>query len=600
MVAAFNEKLKKFKTNLNLFRTLRLIRSTTRGQVLWMLLLIVVETCVFFSSFYVFKLVLNTIAKNDYPGKLESVIWLLAINGLLTIVYLVLRTLTLYIVEKQSAKVSEYIDEKIHLTATDLDLGFYESPSYFDTMKRAKDAGPDKPNAILSNLIDLTKNGMMLLAIGSLLISINWILLPLLAAFILPTFLVRIRFADRFYKWRRYQTPLERKSAYLSSLITEDVTAKEIRSYGLGNYLSSLYMNIRKLLVSQRLQMVKNNAVNETITTLLAVLGMFVCVAYICINAVKGRTTIGDISLFLIMFPQLFNVMQSLSTGISTLYHNSIFMNNVFELFDLRSDFPEPAQPSLIPDHDVDLDVKDLDFTYPHANEKVLNGISLKIPAGKIIAIVGLNGAGKTTLIKLLSRLYDPSTGEIQFGGIDIRQFKSTDYRKQISVVFQDFGKFNMSAADNIRFGNIDETASEEKVKIAAMKSGAHEFIKKFPAGYETIMGRIFEDGHEVSVGQWQKLAIARAFYSDSRFLIFDEATSALDAKSEKELFESLREHIGRRGILIISHRLSAVKHADHIYVMSEGKIKQQGTHEELISVPGEYSKLFTKKTVVI
>lgn len=599
-MATFNEKIKKFKTNINLLRTLRLIWSVSNGKVIWMLVLIVLENAIFFSSLYVFRLLINVIAQNHYPDKMQALVKYFSIAAMATVVYLVLRAVTAFLTEKQSAKVSEYIDEKMHASAVELDLGFYESPLYFDTMKRAKDAGPDKPNAILSNLVDIAKNGMMFLVVGFVLISISWILLPLLAFFVLPTLIVRIKYAERFYKWRRYQTPVERKSAYLSSLITEEVTAKEVRAFGLGNHLRSLYMSIRSVLVRQRLQMAKSNAVNEMITTILAVFGMFACIGYITFNAAKGKTTIGDISLFLVVFPQLFNVMQALSTGISTLYHNSIFMNNVFELFDLRSHFPEPEQPSAIPEDDVDLEVNNVSFTYPHGEEETLSDINLKIPAGKIIAIVGLNGAGKTTLIKLLNRLYDPSAGEIKLGGINITQFKSADYRKQISAVFQDFGKYNLSVADNIRFGNIEAAVSEEKIKIAATKSGAHDFIKKFPAGYETIMGRIFEDGHEVSIGQWQKLAIARAFYSNSRFIIFDEATSALDAKSEQEIFELIRQHIGNRGILIISHRLSAVKHADQIYVMAEGKIKQHGTHEELIAVPGEYSKLFTKKTVVM
>lgn len=600
MTAAFKEKVRKLRANLNLLRTLRLIWSITHGRVVWMLLLIVTESLFFFASLYVFKLLVNAVAHNGESDTAAIITKYLLVAASLTVVYLVIRAITAFITEKQSAKVSEYIDNRLHASAIGLDLAFYESPAYFDTMKRAKDAGPDKPNAILTNLVDIAKNGMMLLVMGSVLISISWLLLPLLAVFIFPTLMVRIRYAGRYYQWRRLQTPLERKSSYLSSLITEEVTAKEIRAFSLGNYLRSIYMDIRLGLVERRLIMAKKNTVNEIITTILAALGMFACIGYICISAVKGKTTVGDISLFLVVFPQLFNVMQSLSGGISTLYHNSIFMNNVFEMFDLKSDFPEPECPVPIPEKDVDLEVQNMDFTYAHVKEKTLSNISLKIPAGKIVAVVGLNGAGKTTLIKLLSRLYDPSNGSIQLGDIDIRRFNSADYRKQISVVFQDFAKYNVSVRENIRFGNINEEASDERIKIAAMKSGAHEFIKKFPAGYDTIMGRIFEDGHEVSIGQWQKIAIARAFYSNSRFLIFDEATSALDAKAEQELFESLRDHIGNRGILVISHRLSAVKHADHIYVMAEGKIKQHGTHEELIAMPGEYSKLFSKKTVVI
>jgi ATP-binding cassette subfamily B protein len=601
MTKAFREKLKKFRTNINLGRTLRLVWSITNRQMVWVLFLILIENIFFLLSLYVFKSLVNAVAAPNAVNKFETVTKYLALSGLFTISFLIIKTVINLVSEKQSVKVSEYIDDKIHASAIDLDLGFYESPAYFDTMKRAKDAGPDKANAILINLVDILKNGVTMLLLGSVLISINALLLPLLVLFILPTLIVRIQYADRYYKWRRAQTPLERKSSYLSSLITEEVNAKEVKAFGLGNYFRSLYKAIRIDLISQRLKMARKNAINEIITSILAVSGLFVCIGYICLRAVEGNTTVGDITLFLVIFPQLFAVMQSLSGGISTLYQNSIFINNLFELFDLRSNFPEPEQPLSVPQNDeADLEIENIYFTYPHAAETTLDDVSMKIPAGKIIAIVGLNGAGKTTLIKLLARLYDPLAGEIKFGGVDIRNFKSAEYRKQISVVFQDFGKYNMSVADNIRFGNIDGMISEEKIKISALKSGAHEFIKKFPAGYQTTMGRIFEDGHEVSIGQWQKLAIARAFYSDSKFLIFDEATSALDAKSEQEIFESLRQHIGNRGILVISHRLSAVKHADHIYVMAEGKIKQHGTHEELIAVPGEYSKLFTKKTVVV
>ncbi|HEX4850398.1 MAG TPA: ABC transporter ATP-binding protein, partial [Puia sp.] len=250
-----------------------------------------------------------------------------------------------------------------------------------------------------------------------------------------------------------------------------------------------------------------------------------------------------------------------------------------------------------VPGGSINISICNLNFTYPHADKPVLRNINMKIPAGKIISIVGLNGAGKTTLIKLLSRLYDPTSGAIVLNDVDIKRLNPSEYRKQISIVFQDFGRYNFSAEDNIRFGNIDGALDEPAIIDAAQRSGADDYIRTFPERYQTMMGRLFEDGHEVSMGQWQKLAIARALYSPAKLIIFDEATSALDAIAEREFFQSFRERINDRAALIISHRASAVAHADYIYVLSNGEIKQSGTHEELMNTRGEYALLFGKES---
>ncbi len=672
MIGAIRARIGQVRANLRLMRTLRLVWSIAKGWTLLTILTIFTESGLYLALLYIFKRLVNEVASaTPFDTTKEHRVGfylLLVASG--TIIYVLVKALSSLVTEMQATQVKEKIDEKIHACAVDLDLAFYESPAYFDTMKRAKDAGPDQPAAIVMNLVDIAKNGMTLIAIGYVIWSISWVLLPLLALFVAPTLLVRINFADRMYKWRRKQTPMERKAAYLSSLITEDGPAKEVRGYGLGNHIRGLYTAIRLTLNAERLKMTRRNTLKELLTNVLATLGLYACIGWLCFSVLRGRTSVGDITLFLVVFPQSFAILQGMSGGISALYQNNIFINNIFELFDLRATLKEPEKPLAIPaahqrsglenlaadgrpattellrfdghpaatapqrvdEHPsttdplrVDgrpaeafaagslstdepspngripfhgLEVDNISFTYPHAKEPALQHVSLQVPAGKIIAIVGLNGAGKTTLIKLLCRLYDPVSGEIRMDGTDIRLFRSTDYRKQISAVFQDFGRFNIPAGENIRWGDVDGNRDPAEIAEAAAKSGANAYIEKWPDGYDTMMGRLFDNGREVSIGQWQKLAIARAFYSKSRFVIFDEATSALDAISEEELFLSFRERIGDRAALIISHRLSAVRHADQIYVMGDGKVQQHGTHEELIVQPGTYSRLFLKQPV--
>jgi ATP-binding cassette, subfamily B, bacterial len=590
------EKIEKLKSNLNLKRTIELIWAVTKGKVFYTLILMIMESLIYMGSLYIFKMLIDLVALPNRSEKADLILIYLTVAGLATIMLVTLSSIASYITQKHAFLISEYIDDKIHSKAIALDLSFYESPAYFNTLSRAKNAGPDRPSAILTNIINIAKNLMTLIVIGVALISINWMLMPLLALFVLPTLYVRLKFADKLYDWHILKTPLERKSNYLSSLITGDIAAKEVKAFGLGSHLRSTYKNIRMNLLLEDLRINKKGIVNETITKTLAAAGVYSCIAYICVSALKGESSIGDIALFLVVFPQLFGIIQAITGDISSLYQNNIFLSYLYELFDLESKMKDTEKPVPVPENSPEISLNNINFSYPHAKKTTLKNIDLKVPSGKVVALVGLNGSGKTTLIKLLSRLYDPSSGTITLGGTDIKNFKIDDYRKQISVVFQDFVKYNMTASENIHFGNIYSDIDKDFIIDSAKKSGAHSYINEFPDGYDTTMGRIFENGREVSIGQWQKLAIARAFYSKSQFLIFDEATSALDAKSEKELFDDLREHIGSRGILVISHRVSAVKHADYIYVMSEGEISQEGTHKELIASSGDYAKLFKNK----
>nr|WP_121273045.1 ABC transporter ATP-binding protein [Pedobacter schmidteae] len=597
MIGSIAQKFEKLKTNLNVKRTIILVWHGAKGWMILSVIMILAETLLFLGSIYALKILIDKVAHvNTNLNSESTIIKHVVIAGTLSVLYSIARAVSTYLTEVQATKVSNFIDEKIHHTAIQMDLSHYESPDYYDILKRAKDAGSDRPNIVITTIMEITKNTLNLFAVGSLFITINWFLLPLLIAFVLPTLFVRIYFSNKQNIWRIKHTPLERKSSYLSNLITSDTSAKEIRSFNLGDYFKNLYQLIRIEVIQQKLNLSYKRTLNESITGAIATIGFFTCIGYIAVGTVNGTTSVGDIALFLIIFPQSFSLIQNISSGISALYQNNIFINSIFELFDLRPAQEIAKTEMPIPESkELDLELKDVSFTYPHSSKPALSHINLKIPSGKIIAIVGLNGAGKSTLIKLLCRLYEPDEGSLTLGETDIREYDIADYRRQISAVFQDFSKYNVSAADNIRFGDIEKEYDEEKIINASKNAGAHSFVEKFSKGYETMMGRLFEDGHEVSIGQWQKLAIARALYSESRFIILDEATSALDAIAEKELFDSFRKHIGNRAGIIISHRHSSIKHADYIYVLSGGRILQEGTDKQLLAMKGDYANLFNE-----
>jgi ATP-binding cassette subfamily B protein len=595
MMGVFIRYFSKLRANLNLHRIIGLIWSVSRKWTIVSLVFIILETGFFFVSLYVLKLLIDAVSgSGPAASRHDQVVFYVVMAGVTGILYLLIKAVSNHMTEVQAAHVSEQINDRIHQKTISLDLSYYEDPDYFDTLKRALDAGVQRPSQVIVSVFGILKNCMTLLALGSVLLTIDWILLPLLILFVVPTLMIRINFSDIYNEWRIRKTPLERRSDYMSSLITTDHAAKEVRTFNLSGYFKDAYLGIRMQMLGERLSISRKRTANEILTTGLAALGFFFCIGYIVLSKGMNEGNAGNITLFLVVFPQTFNILQNVASGVSTLYQNNIFINSIFDLLDLKGKMPRASNPLPIDEQaPFVLELKDVEFSYPHVQGRNLDKISLQLPQGKMVALVGANGSGKTSLIKLICRLYDPARGALVLNGTDIRELDIDAYRAQIGVVFQDYIRYQAKVSENIRYGDILKPFNDQAMRRAAGFAGADGFIDQLADGYDSMLGKLFEQGKEPSIGQWQKVAIARCLYGEARLLIFDEATSSLDAVAEQHLLKSLKQVLPSRSVLMVSHRYSVTRHADYIYVLSGGRIVQAGTHEVLISCEGEYARLF-------
>lgn len=531
-------------------------------------------------------------------GDASSALFWVALTGASTIAYLAARAAASLCRQAQGLKVADHVDYRLHDSAVRADLAFFESPRYFDTLRRARQAGNQRPAQVVGNLLMMVKSAVMLAAVIALIVTIHPLLLPLLAVATVPMLWARLRFTRRLYTWDRERTQDQRRAGYLDWLLTTDQHAREVRQNRIGRLLRDRYATLRGRLRRERFAIHRRQAGWELVAGLVSTALFFAALAWLVGRTAAGATSVGDLVLFLMVFQRAQSTGQELVHQISRFFEDRLYIDLLFELLDIRPTIVTPAEPAALPSPGREgLRFESVSFAYPGTETTVLHDIDLALRPGEITALVGANGSGKTTLIKLLCRLYDPDAGRITLEGTDIRDFDPADYRSLLGVVFQDFARYALSARDNIHFGEIHQPADSVRFDEAARRAGAGELIAGLPLGLDTPLSRMFDDGRELSIGQWQRIALARSLFSQrARFIVLDEPSSALDPAAEAELFNNLRERIEGRGALIISHRLSTLQQADHVCVLDKGRIVERGSHAELLAGGGCYAGLFEEQ----
>lgn len=478
--------------------------------------------------------------------------------------------------------------------ALTLDLIHFEDSEFYDKMTQARHEASSRPLSLVMRTFGLLQSALSLVTYSGLLLNFSiWAVVVLFMA-ALPSFIAETRFAGQAFRLFRWRSPETRQQHYLETLIAREDYAKEVQLYQLGSTMLQRYHNTFERLYYEDRDLTIRRGFWGYLLGLLSTSTFYVAYAWIVVETIFGRISLGDMTMYLMVFRQGQSTFTGALTSIGGMYEDNLYLSNLYEF--LEQDVPQPigkATKGIISGDGIRF--INVSFAYPGSSKAALNRISLHLKPGEKLAIVGENGSGKTTLIKLLTRLYTPSSGHILLDGLDLQEWDIEVLRRRIGVIFQDFVRYQFTVGENVGVGDVDFLEDKPRWEDASEKGMARPFIELMPEGFGTQLGRWFKGGQELSGGQWQKIALSRAFMrTGADILVLDEPTAAMDAEAEVRIFDHFRKITRNQMVVLISHRFSTVRMADKIVVMANGEIIEQGTHEELLQFGGRYARLFS------
>src|ERR1041385_7134212 len=609
-VKILSSKLQKALAQLpHLPRALWLVWQVGRPWTVAWILLLIVEGLLPAAFVYLTKLVVDALLnavriRGSWP-EMRTVLMLVLLLGGVLLLMEVVRNAINWVRTVQAELLQDHITALIHEKSVTVDLVFYELTDYYDGLHRARTEARYRPVALLGNLGALLQNSITLIAMGAILIPLGPWLTPALLLRKLPAFFVGVHYALAEYQWRLRTTTDDRRAWYYDWIMTTADAAAEIRLFSLGKYFQRHHKDLRKRLRGERLELTRRQSLAELAASLIALLILGAAMLWMMWRVLLGRVTLGELALVYAAFNQGQGLMRTLLENAGQLYGNSLFLGNLFEFLSLESvtsrlsgSAERAVGPALRSGRSSPPNIafNNVCFAYPDASTHALDNFTIQIPGGKIIAIVGPNGAGKSTLLKLLCRFYDPTAGSIEIDGQNIKHIPADYLRRLITVLFQQPFHYNTSVRDNILYGDLELEACDDELDVAIQAAGAAEIVSRLADREQTLLGRWFPGGTELSVGEWQRIALARAFLRRAPIIMLDEPTSALDPWAEADWLERFRQLAFGRTSIIITHRFTTAMHADVIHVMDRGQIVESGSHQHLLTQNGLYSESWSRQ----